>query len=87
MIYGHFEVSSTEEQAHLRTGKGSTKEGQRTYIFYTTACSLAPTVDWHNVARPRVTIDMLPDIPLLEKLGSYATNASPMRGKKHGIRW
>ena len=81
MIYGHFEVSSTEKQAHLRIEKESIKPGQRTYIFCTTACSLAPIVYWYGVAR--VMIDMLPDIPLLEILDFYATNAWMSRGTRY----
>ena len=81
MIYDHVEVSSTEKQAHLRIGKESTKPGKRTYIFCTTACSLAPIVYWYDVAR--VTIDMLPDISLLEILDFHATNAWMSRGTRY----
>ena len=58
------QCSLTEKQAH-HVGKKSIKGGQCTYLHN---CS-APPVEWCDVAR--VTIDMLPDIALLEIFEFY----------------
>jgi hypothetical protein len=58
--------SLTEKQAHHGTGNEPTKGGRCTYIFCT---ATAPTVDWCDAAR--VTIDMLPDVTLLEIFHFY----------------
>jgi hypothetical protein len=52
----------TEKQAHHGTGKESIKGGQCTRTCFTQLST--PPVDWCDIAR--VTIDMLPDVALLE---------------------
>jgi hypothetical protein len=66
LIDGHFEGSSAENHAHLGTGKEFIKGGRCTYMCFTTTCT---DVDWCDVAW--VTIDMLPDIALLEVFYFY----------------
>ena len=66
MIDGFFEGSLTENQVSYETGKDVTEGGRCTYIFCTVA---APTVDLWDVAR--VTIDILPDLALLDVFDSY----------------
>ena len=63
----NFEGSSTKKQEKNGAGKESTKEGQCMYIFCSIACT--DRHDWCHVAR--VTIDMLPDVALLEIFGVY----------------
>jgi hypothetical protein len=64
MIHNNFEGSLTEKQARHGTGKVFTKGGRCTYAI---AC--LRTVDWFNVAQ--VTIDMLPDVALLQIFDFY----------------
>ena len=63
----NFEGSSTKKQEKNGAGKESTKEGQCMYIFCSIACT--DRHDWCHVAR--VTIDMVPDVALLEIFGVY----------------
>jgi hypothetical protein len=63
---GHFEGSSTEKQANHRTGKEVIKGDRCTYIFL----QPAPTVDWCDAAL--VTIDILPEVVLLDIFEFYA---------------
>jgi hypothetical protein len=66
LLDGDSERSFNGTQTHYGTGKKSTKGGRCTYIFCTKP---EPTVDWFNLAR--VTIDMLPDVALLEIFESH----------------
>ena len=68
LIDGHSEGLLTEKQAHH--GKEFTKGGRCTYIF---AQQPAPTVDCCDVAQ--VTIDMLPNVALLEIFDLYVDEA------------
>ena len=68
LIDGHFERSLTERQAYRWKGKESTKGDRCTYCV-SFAQLPTPTVDWCDVAR--VTIDMLPDVALLEIFHFY----------------
>jgi hypothetical protein len=67
-----FEGSLAESQAHHGTGKGYTEGGRCTYSTSFVQWA-APTVDWRDVAR--VTIDMLPDVALLELFDFYVHEA------------
>jgi hypothetical protein len=65
---GHFEslaTEVTEEQPHYGTGKES-KRDRCTHTFCTKACA---DCDWSDLAR--ATIDMLPNVALLEIFDSY----------------
>ena len=62
---GYYERSLTENRAHHGTEKESTKRTYSTHF----AQYHAATVDWCNVAR--VTIDMVPDVVLLEVFDIY----------------
>ena len=62
---GYHEGSLTENRAHHGTEKESTKRTYSTHF----AQYHAATVDWCNVAR--VTIDMVPDVVLLEVFDIY----------------
>ena len=64
MIYGHFEVSSKQDRERVY-------QRRPTYVHLLhNSLQPSPTVDWYGVAR--VTINVLPDISLLD---FYATNA------------
>jgi hypothetical protein len=65
MMDGYFEGSLTKNHG---TEKELTKGGRRTYIVCTVVCSDL-TVDWCDVGR--VTVDLLPDVALLEIFGFY----------------
>jgi hypothetical protein len=65
---GHFEASLTKKQAYRRNEKEyTTKRIQCTSIFCTIGCTV--NCDWCGVAR--VTIDILPDVALLEIFDFY----------------
>ena len=77
---GHSEGSLTEKQAYLWNEKGYTKRSRCTYVFCTWP---APTVnrDWCDVAQ--VTIDIIPDVALLDIFDFYV-DKEPFRG--HGLK-
>ena len=68
LIDCHFGRSLTEKQVDRWNGKESAKGGRCTYCI-SFAQEPTPTVDWCDVAR--VTIDMLPDVALLEIFHYY----------------
>ena len=75
-IDGYYEGSLTENQAHHETGKESTKEGPCSYSTHIARYPVL-TVDRRNVAR--VTIDMFPDVVLLEIFDFYVYKPFPSK--------
>ena len=69
LIDGRFERFLTEKQPYRWNGKEYTKGSRRAYIF----CTMDWTFNWCDVAR--ATIDMLPDVALLEIFDFYVRDA------------
>ena len=74
LIDGHFEGSlgrSEKQECRWNRKEYATKGVQGTYIICTMVCA---SVDWCDVAQ-RVTIDVLPDVALLEIFDCYVNDS------------